>query len=158
MTLHLAVGPKLLHRKSSTDQWTDVTRVAHRYLFEPLTLEPDVKTADLLGLILPNPILLEVFGRWDLQSSLQRSADELKEIGAAAIPASTSADKATLGTVLEDLVYDLTFFGTPEREQALAREYALQEWSEVTAQNAEELLREIEQATMDAGPATDRSS
>lgn len=155
MALHLRVGPKLLHRKSSTDQWTDVTRVAHRYLFEPLTFEPEVKTADLLGLILPNPILMEVFGRWDLQRSLQRSVDELNEIGAAAIPASTSADNATLGTVLEDHAYNLTFFGTPEREQALAKEIALQEWTEVTA---EDLLREIEQATMDAGPASGRSS
>lgn len=155
MTLHLAVGPRLLHRKSSTDEWTDVTRVAHRYLFEPLAMEPDVKTADLLRLIQPNPILLEVFGRWDLQSFLLRGdLDEVQVNGDAAILASARADNVTLGMVLEGLVYDLTFFGSPETERALADEIARQEWTEVTV---EELLEEIRQATSDAEPASGKS-
>lgn len=154
MALHLAVGPKLLHRNSSTDQWSDVTHVAHRYLFEPLALDPDVRTADLLRLIQPNPVLLEVLGRWDVRSLLlQRNLNEAREDGDAAISASANAN-VTLGMLLDDLVSELSFVSGP-RAQALGQEIARQEWTEVTG---EQLLGELRKTTSDTEPASSEAA
>ena len=145
MPLHLAAGPQLLHRRSSSERWKDVTHIAHRYLFELLVLDPQVTSVDLVRLMQPNPTLLEVFERWNVRSLVTEGGlSEGREGGDASILASSGADAVTLGELLDSFASDLAFLAAARSAHQLAEGIAGQEWSDTTA---EELLAELGQKT-----------
>lgn len=145
MTLRLRPGPLLLQRSSSDYPWTNVTEVAHRYLFEPLTLDPEVKAADLLRLVESNVTLLDVFERWGARSYLTRNkAVQAWDDQDAMIEASASGtEPISLGVLLDSLLSEVTFFGDEESVVELAAQIARQEFSE--AVSADGLIAELDE-------------
>jgi hypothetical protein len=59
----------------------DVTRGAHRYLFEPVTIDPAVTLGDIFGLIGASPSLMDVFARYHAKELVEEVGD--KNAGAA---------------------------------------------------------------------------
>lgn len=122
MLLELRQGPHLLSRRSSTDPWIDVTDVAHRYLFEPIELAPDLSATDLVHLLRADSVLAAVFARWEATAHIVES----HPVGypdaevAQAFQIAGAANAQTLGAFLDAFVGELSWSGTRATAASIA--------------------------------------